>query len=159
MVCVLWKLQAKEMLSEEWKVKNPYVKWKVKSEKWRIQWFKWGYRKKGVLGNAQPNLLFSFCSINPCPSSHVLLFSCLPKNMFFCSLVSPQKTCSLVLMSFKKTCSSVLLSPQKPCSSVLMSFKKHVLLSNSRLRGTVRRPYLLRLFLFPPNHPAQQSCL
>ena len=89
--------------------------------------------------------------------------------MFSCSHVSPKKH---VLLSPQKPCSSVLLSPPKKhvllfsclskknmffCSHVFP--KKHVLLSNSCLRGTVRRPYLLHLFLFPPNHPAQQSCL
>ena len=34
--------------------------------------------------------------------NHVLLFSCLPKNMFFCSHVFPQKPCSSVLMSPQK---------------------------------------------------------
>ena len=77
---------------------------------------------------------------------HVLLFSCLKKNMFSCSHVL-KKTCSLVLMSSKKTCYLVLMSSKKTCSHVLMSsclknknmfscshvLKKHVLLSNRGL--------------------------
>ena len=135
------------MKSEKWRVKNPYVKWKVKSEKWRIQWlrekwkvkseksnglsqewkvkwFKWWYRKKQVLGNTQPNLMFSFCSSNPLP-----FFSCSLVLLSFkkpCSLVFP-KPCSSVLMSFPKN--HVLLFsclPQKPCSSVLMSSPKNM---------------------------------
>ena len=93
--------------SEKWRIQWLSEKRKVKSEKWRIQWFKWGYRKKGVLGNAQPNLIFSFCSSNPfhffsCShvllsiKNHVLLFSCLPKNHVLLFSCLPQKPCSSV---------------------------------------------------------------
>ena len=36
-----------------------------------------GYCKHRVLGKAQPNLMFSFCSIKPSPFPLVLMFSCL----------------------------------------------------------------------------------
>ena len=75
-----------------------------------------------------------------CPSSHVLLFSCLSKNMFSC-LPKTMFFCSRVFQKTMFSCSHVF---PKPCSSVLMSFpqkhvllfsclspKKHVLLSNA----------------------------
>ena len=36
-----------------------------------------GYCKHRVLGKAQPNLMFSLCSIKPSPFPLVLMFSCL----------------------------------------------------------------------------------
>ena len=75
---------------------------------------------------------------------HVLLFSCLKKNMFSCSHVL-KKTCSLVLMSSKKnmlSCSHVFKKKHVLMSSCLKNknmfscshvFKKHVLLSNRGL--------------------------
>ncbi len=49
----------------------------------------------------------------------VLMFSCLKKNMFFCSYVL-KKTSSLVLMSYKKHV-LLFLCLKKTCSPVLMS--------------------------------------
>ena len=64
------------------------------------------------------------------------------KNMFFCSHVFKKNMffCSHVFKKNMFFCSYV--SSKKTCSYVF--HKLHVRLSNSRLRGTVRRPYLLR---------------
>ena len=103
-----------------------YVKWKVKNEEWRIQLLSEEWRVKSEKSNslsedtarngcwAKPNQTSCsrFAQTILCPSSlvlmfsclsknHVLLFSCLSKNMFSCSLVF-QKTCSLVLLSFDR---------------------------------------------------------
>ena len=57
---------------------------------------------------------------------HVLLSSCLKKNMFSCPHVLKTKTCSLVLMSSKKTCSLVLMSSKKNMLSCPHVFKKNM---------------------------------
>ena len=123
------------------------VKGKVKSEEWKIQWFKWRVKseesnglsedaaRKECWAKPNQNSCSRFAQSILCPSSHVLMFSCLskkhvllssqnhvllfsclsPKTMFFCSHVFPK------IMFF---CSHVF--PPKPCSSVLMSPQKNM---------------------------------
>ena len=103
------ELQAKEMLSEEWKVKSEKSNGLSEDTARKECW-------------ATPNQTSCsrFAQAILCTSSHVLMFSCLP-----------QKTCSHVLLSFKKTCSSVLLSPPKKHVLLFSCLpKNHVLLSS-----------------------------
>ena len=124
-------------------MKNPYVKWRVKSEKsnglsedtarkecWATpNQTSCSRFAQAILFTSSHVLMFSCLSKNhvllfSClPKKHVLLFSCLPKTMFSCSHVFPKTMFSCSHVS-PKPCSSVLMSPQKPCSSVLMSSKK-----------------------------------
>ena len=123
------------IISEKWRVKNPYVKWKVKSEKWRIHMLSEKWRVKSEESNglsedtarnecwAKPNQTSCsrFAKAILCPSSHVLMFSCLSKNHVLLFSCLPQN--HVLLFS--------CLSPKTMFFCSHVSPKKHVLLSNA----------------------------